>query len=190
MRANMPVNATSSQPAFAGLLPACYAHVGAHMFIALRKLLATILVLVSGVAWCADIESAAPPVEVVRAEFGTFPKAGESGPLFKATRFVPLVPGQSYGWIAIVKPTSEKVRWREEFTLPAAPTVWDGEKLPSTVQSLSADRRTSITEGEAKPVEGAIFNAWSVAPGDPVGSYRIRVFIENRLVGTFDFEVR
>lgn len=159
------------------------------MFIALRDYVATTLILVTGVGWCANA-GAAPPVEVIRAEFGTFPKPGESGPPFTATRFVPLVPGQSYGWIALVKPTSAKVRWREEFTLPAAPTVWGGEKPPDTIQSLSGDRRTSVTEGEATPAKGVIFNSWSVAPGDPTGTYRIRVFIENRLVETFDFDVR
>ena len=74
--------------------------------------------------------------------------------------------------------------------MPAAPSLWGGEKAPSTVQSLSADRRISITEGEATPAQGMIFNAWSVAPGDPAGTYRIRVFIDNRLVETFDFKVK
>ena len=156
----------------------------------LRNFVATTLILLTGVGWCAEVGSAPPPVEILRTEFGTFSQPGESGPPFKATRFVPLVAGQSYGWIAFVKPSSAKVRWREEFTLPAAPSLWGGEKAPSTVQSLSADRRISITEGEAAPAQGMIFNAWSVAPGDPAGTYRIRVFIDNRLVETFDFKVK
>lgn len=159
------------------------------MSMALRNFVATIFMLLAGASWCA--ESGSPPsVEVLRVEFGTFLKPGENGPPFKATRLIPLVAGQSYGWIVFVKTTSAKVRWREEFTLPAAPKVWGGEKPSSTVQSLSADRRTSITEGEATPTRGFILNAWSVAPGDPVGTYRIRVFIDNRLVETFDFEVK
>jgi len=167
-----------------------YPTYGTHMYIALRTLLASTFFFLAGSAWCAEPESSSPAVDVVRAEFGTFPGPGTTETAFTATRVVPLVSGQPYGWIALVKPTQVKVHWREEFTLPAAPDTWAGEAQPNTSQSVSADRRTSITEGEEIPTQGVIMRVWSVAPGDPAGTYRIRVFIENRLIQSFEFEVK
>jgi hypothetical protein len=160
------------------------------MYITLRTLLAASLFFIAGSARCAEPASSSPAIEVVRAEFGTFPKPGTTDTAFTATRSIPLVPGQLYGWIALVKPTQTKVHWREEFTLPAAPETWAGEAQPNTSQSVSEDRRTSITEGEDIPTQGMIMRVWGVAPGDPAGTYRIRVFIENRLVESFVFEVK
>jgi len=134
-------------------------------------------------------KAAAANMAVVRAEFGLFNLPGSGKPAFVATRKVPLVPGQIYGWVVTVNPTQEEVSWREEFTLPGKPVTWGGPD-PNASQTISSDRKTSVKEGKVVPDRGVIANTWTVAPGDPQGRYVIRVFIGNRLARTFEFDVK
>lgn len=131
-------------------------------------------------------EAAEPgSVTVEEAQFGRFTALSGGKVAFVPTDRVPNRPRQSYGWIIRVKTGQKTVHWREEFTLPSAPAHWD-KNAPNV---LSPDRTTSITERTAKPENGMLMNAWSVAPGDPSGKYVMRVYIEGRLVRTFDFTV-
>jgi len=130
------------------------------------------------------------PFQVVSAEFGLLkPAESESeNPEFQSTAKVPLTPGQGYGWIIQLDTTRDTIRWREEFTLPAAPERWGSEETEG-VQVVSGDRKTSVTEREVQPENGLISNFWEVAAGDPQGRYAIRVFVEDTLVATFEFDV-
>jgi len=154
----------------------------------IRFLLA--LLTLAGCAGPAALEQSAAklPIEVVKAEFGLFNALETGRPPFIATPLVPLVVNQAYGWVIVLKTSEKTVRWREEFTLPAAPATWGGPERIGT-RSMSDDGRTTITEREVTLHNGAIFNSWSVAPGDPTGTYRMRVTIEDRLVRTFEFRV-
>ena len=126
-------------------------------------------------------------LQVARAEFGLF-HVDESGKTtFVPSKKVPLSVNQGYGWIVTLKTTQAKVKWREEFTLPAAPTTWgDSAKGSHTV---SPDRKVSITEREVAPEHGVIFNSWAVEAGDPKGRYVIRVTIEKASPIVFEFDV-
>ena len=128
------------------------------------------------------------PVEVVRAAFGLFNRPCTGQPPFVPSGVVPLVPNQAYGWVMILKTDDKTVRWREEFTLPAAPATWGGPE-PLGTRAMSDDGRTTITEREVTPQNGMIFNSWSVAAGDPSGKYRMRVSINGVVVRTFEFQV-
>ena len=153
---------------------------------------AVILAFASPYVFATSVElpkAAAANMEVVRAEFGLFNLPDSGKPAFVATRRVPLVPGQIYGWVVTVKPTQGEVTWREEFTLPGKPATWGGSD-PNASQTISSDRKTSVKEGKVVPDRGVIANTWTVAPGDPQGRYVIRVFIGNRLARTFEFDVK
>ena len=123
---------------------------------------------------CVAAQDSSPRVasfEVVRAEFGLFNALETGRPPFIETPLVPLVVDQSYGWVIVLKTSAKTVRWREEF-----------------IRAMS-DGRATITDREVTLHNGVIFNSWSVAPGDPTGTYRMRVSIEGRLVRTFEFRV-
>lgn len=128
-------------------------------------------------------------VKIINSEFGIFNLGPDGKPVsFTPTKQVPLVVGQPYGWVIYVQPKTQKIRVREEFTLPEAPEIWGGE--PEGTQSLSSDRKVSVIEREADASGGIVTNAWEVAPGDPSGKYRIKVFFNDRLAATFEFIVK
>jgi len=125
--------------------------------------------------------------EVVSADFGLFNTIESNQPLFIPTTKVPLKPSQGYGWIIALRTNKSKIKWREEFTLPASPERWSPEA--DGIQTISPDGKVSVVERETSPRHGMIYNAWLVAPGDPKGLYKIRVFIDNKLVKEFQFTV-
>jgi hypothetical protein len=128
-------------------------------------------------------------VEVINAQFGLFCQSEAGTPSFMPGTAVPLVAGQTYGWVIGLKSDKPAVHWREEFTLPDAPAQW-GSPDGQTELSISADKKVSVVEKDA-PLEagGLILNIWSVAPGDPKGKYSIRVVIDKAVERTFEFNV-
>ncbi len=128
-------------------------------------------------------------VAVVGARFGLFQISSFGLAGFSPAKTVPLKPGQAYGWVIDLKTNQTEVSWKEEFTLPAKPKTWgDPETVGS--RSTSADGRTTTTQRRVSVDGGAIFNAWSVAPGDPAGRYVIRVSVEGLPAQVFEFDVR
>jgi hypothetical protein len=129
----------------------------------------------------------APAVEILDAAFGVFDASSDWPPAFTPAAVVPCLPGQAYGWTLRVKTAQPQVRWREEFTLPAAPRSW-GASDPN--RALSDDARVAVTDRTEAPEDGVIRNIWTVAPGDPKGAYEIKVTVEGVAPVTFRFEVR
>ena len=120
---------------------------------------------------------------VLKAEFGLVSAAG-----FQPSTRVPLKDGQGFGWVIRLDAGNDTIKWREELRLPAAPQTWQADEANAS-HTMSADRRTSILEREARIEDGVIYNFWQITPGDPKGRYTMRVMIEGLLVSTFDFEV-
>jgi hypothetical protein len=127
------------------------------------------------------------PLKVVSAEFGLFDFSDPDNPTYEPADTVPLVPGQAFGWVIQLDTDKETVKWREEFTVPAKPATWGDLDETNT---MSADGRTLTTVKTDTLNDGAIFNAWEIAPGDPAGKYVMRVFVEGELVSTFEFDVQ
>lgn len=127
-------------------------------------------------------------VEIVRSDFGLFGSIPSGDPAFQASRRVPLNEGQGYGWFIELKTSKPKIKWREEFVMPVPPATMEAQG--STVKySLSEDGLTVTTEQEeVVPDSGLIYNVWGVAAGDPKGHHIIRVYVEDKLVRTFEFE--
>ena len=125
-------------------------------------------------------------IKIVKSDFGLLAPSPSGEPVFKVSRRIPLEEGQGYGWFVEIKTSKPKIKWREEFVLPAKPATWDTQG--STAQYfLSKDGRTLITEREVTPVNGIISNTWEVAAGDPKGLYIMRVYIEGKLIQVFEF---
>ncbi len=129
-----------------------------------------------------------PAVRIVEAEFGLLSGLDTLRPTLTPTRTVPLVEGQQYGWRLKVNQRKTQLRWRESFTLPAAPQTW-GETPGSVQQHISADQLTSVTERTEVASTGYLYNFWAVAPGDPAGHYVIKVSIDNGPTEVFEFDV-
>lgn len=130
--------------------------------------------------------NAAPTV--TRAEFGLFFPPSSGKKKFVSSRTVPWVPNQAYGWRLTLKRQPGQMRWREEFVLPAAPSTWGGAMF-GVKQDVSADGKTSVKEGVLQDGENVLTNLWTVAEGDPKGKHVIRVYLDDKLVQTFDFDV-
>lgn len=130
--------------------------------------------------------NAAPTV--LRAEFGLFFPPSSGKKKFVSSRTVPFVPNQAYGWRLTVKREPGQMRWREEYVLPAAPSTW-GSATFGVKQDVSADGKTSVKEGELQDGENTLTNLWTVAEGDPKGKHVIRVYLDDKLVQTFNFQV-
>lgn len=128
-------------------------------------------------------------LEVISSYFGLFNPPSSGKPAFLPSVIVPLVPDQTYGWIIKLRTDRPKIKWCEEFTLPSKPATWGPSESIDT-RNTSSDGRTTTTERTVAPDEGVIFNTWTVAPGDPKGRYVIRVYVEDSLVATFEFDVK
>jgi hypothetical protein len=120
--------------------------------------------------------------------FGIITQNQKGEETFEPTNIVPLVEGQSYGWIIKLSSGHTKVKLKEVFELPASPDTWGGGEA-SGEHEISEDRKVAITEREVDVERGYIQNFWSVAPGDPVGDYVIRVYVNGLLLETFTFRV-
>lgn len=149
-----------------------------------RLILMAALALQTGIS-IASTEKAIPPspFKVLKAEFGVVVPGG-----FQPTTKVPFRDGQSFGWVIQLDTKRDLIRWREELRLPSAPQTWQADEK-SGKHTVSADRRTSTLEREARIENGLIYNFWQVSPGDPKGRYTLRLMLEGMLVSTFEFDV-
>ena len=106
---------------------------------------------------------------------------------FFPTTKVPLKEGDAYGWRITIDNYQGEVKWREVLTLPKYPETWITEDHKNF--SISADGKTAISQRTVIPINGVIENFWTIAAGDPLGKHQIEVYIDERLIGTFVFEI-
>jgi hypothetical protein len=150
-----------------------------------RVFLMAVFALQMGASFAISEKAGPPPAQfkVTKAEFGVIVPGG-----FQPTTKVPLKDGQSFGWVIQLDTQRDLIKWREELRMPAAPKTWQADDK-SGKHTVSADRKTSILEREARIENGLIYNFWQISPGDPKGRYTMRVMLEGMLVSTFDFDV-
>ncbi|MDZ8224405.1 MULTISPECIES: hypothetical protein [unclassified Nostoc] len=126
-------------------------------------------------------------ITVSNTEFGLKRVDSKGNVTILRTTRVPLQQGNAYGWRIKLKDYQGEVKWREVLHLPKPPETWgtdNGEDF-----SISADGTTSVTRRTQSAPNGVIENFWTIAPGDPLGKYRIEVYIDDRLISTFEFEL-
>lgn len=126
-------------------------------------------------------------ITVTNAEFGLKRVDAKGNVTIFQTKTIPLQEGNAYGWRIKLKNYQREVKWREVLRLPKPPETWgtdNGENF-----SISADGTTSVTRRTQSAPDGTIENFWTIAPGDPIGKYKIEVYVDDRLINTFEFEV-
>ena len=139
--------------------------------------------------WSADSDDGAPQVvEVVNTEFGLFTGNQSDGYSFEPATVIPNDVRVSYGWRIKVKTSSQWVRVREEFILPKKPETWGGPSRPDRL--IVDDGRACISKRTQPVVDGVISQIWGLAPGDPNGIYEFKVYVDDKLIGDFKFEVK
>lgn len=124
---------------------------------------------------------------VKKAEFGVLRDDSNSKESFIPTTKVPLKEGKRYGWRIQLKDYKSEVTWREVLRLPKLPNTWStasGENF-----SISADGTEAVTKRTQLANKGVIENFWTVSSGDPTGKHTIAVYVDNRRIGFFEFEV-
>jgi hypothetical protein len=127
------------------------------------------------------------PITVSKAEFGVLRVDSNGKSNFTPTTRILLSQGGKYGWRIQLKDYTGKVTWREVLRLPKRPETWatdDGENF-----SVSADGIESVTKRTQMASDGVIENFWTITPGDPGGKHKIQVYIDERLITSFEFEV-
>ena len=122
---------------------------------------------------------ASGPMIPLAASFGTF----DGDNRFARASRIPKVEGQSFGWRIKTRCTGP-VRFREVMSLPA-PGDWslDPEEQPGT--TISDDQTTTTTIDYAACKQGWVEHVWTVAAGDPAGTYVITVELDGYATQTF-----
>jgi hypothetical protein len=92
-----------------------------------------------------------------------------------------------YEWVVFFETENREVKVRELVELPAAPVSWgDVAALGVTV---AADGRSAVSELSDSIADSQISRRWCVGAGDPLGPYRIRVYLGEQLLEDFQFEM-
>ncbi|WP_319243322.1 hypothetical protein [uncultured Propionivibrio sp.] len=135
---------------------------------------------------CQPLISRASSLEIVDAEFGVFDASRPNEIRFLPTLTVPHRVGQRYGWIIDLNTRQRSVSVREEYLLPS--TVQGGEV--NGVLVIPMERRNQASQRQLVPQEGRIIGEWEIGPGEPPGRRHLQVFVEGRLAGDFEYEVK
>jgi hypothetical protein len=125
----------------------------------------------------APVTVAGPPAPIA-AWFGAW---DEDTGKFERRAKIPKVDGQTFGWRIKTRCTGP-VRFREVMRLPA-PGDWSVEDMPGT--TISDDQTTTTTIDYAACKAGWVEHQWSVAEGDPAGTYVITVQLDGYATQTF-----
>ncbi|NWF60704.1 MAG: hypothetical protein HXY43_15945 [Fischerella sp.] len=129
----------------------------------------------------------AQPIAVNKVEFGVL-RVEKSGKVtLIPTNKVPLQEGTVYGWRVQLRDYQGEVTWREVFQLPQRPETWGTTNTDNF--SLSTDGTAAETKRTDLTKDGVITNSWTIAAGDPMGKHTIEVYIDDRRIAAFEFEV-
>ncbi|MBW4643841.1 MAG: hypothetical protein KME23_12775 [Goleter apudmare HA4340-LM2] len=131
--------------------------------------------------------SNAQAIIVDQAEFGVERVDSPKKVTFIPTIRVPFKEGSRYGWRIKLKEYKGEVTWREVLRLPKRPETWGTTSTENF--SISPNGEEATTKRKVKTIDGVIENFWTVTPGDPAGKHRIEVYVNDRLIGAFDFEI-
>lgn len=131
----------------------------------------------------------APDLTVSKAYFGLFNQNLYGNLEFTPTAAVPHTVGQQYGWVLRVDTSRKTLQWREEITLPAKPGAAPASSTGKTPQG-EENSMVAVNKGESIPEGGIIGSYWVVGEDDPLGTYSLRVYLDDVLVHTFTFQMQ
>ena len=99
------------------------------------------------------------------------------------------VAGDAYGWVAMVKPSSGYVKFREVYELPA-PMKHIEKSTGKHKVTVSNDGKLITVEGEIEGGSNVLGNSsWTVEESDPSGSYTMTLSLNNKEVQRFTYSV-
>lgn len=125
---------------------------------------------------------------VLESDFTISVPNGSGEPVVESTTLVPLLAGTCYNWHLRLGKVKGDVDVTETYTLPAAPETWglsEGSDIVVSDDKLSATSTLSLT-----PEDGWIASGWCVSEGDPEGDYTFEIRSGDKLLETFEFELR
>ena len=109
---------------------------------------------------------------------------------------IPYRLGLRYGWKLTAHTSKSTVRVKEIFKLPGnapwAGNLVDSEKVKNIKQKLSesGDLSEKVSEVKIGPQEETeILQPYWFIEGDPQGTYSISIFVENKFITNFTFQV-
>ena len=126
-------------------------------------------------------------LEVTSAEFGSFAEVGTNNVTFIPSDKLSKKNEITYGWVVRMQPFEGTVTVKDEVETPVV-AQWEFP-ANSDVQ-VSADGNT-VSATQSFPVKGTsfLFHNWSLSQSDPVGTYKTRLYVNNKLVKETSFAV-
>lgn len=115
------------------------------------------------------------------------PRPAGQDDLVESSTLVPLLDGTCYNWHLRLGKVKGAVTITELYTLPAVPATWgvSEDGIVVSDDQLSATSTLTLT-----PEDGWIWSGWCVSDGDPEGPYQFVIKSGDKLLHTFDFEVK
>ncbi|MBW4634964.1 MAG: hypothetical protein KME30_24585 [Iphinoe sp. HA4291-MV1] len=129
----------------------------------------------------------AKTITVKKAEFGVVRDTSSGEETLIPTNKVPFKEGNRYGWRIQLNDHQNEVTWKEVLRLPKLPETWSTRSGENFL--ISADGMEAVTKRTQSAKKGVIKNFWTIASGDPTGKHTIAVYIDDRRIGFFEFEV-
>lgn len=160
------------------------------MMTVLRKMLFLVYGGMATMVFAALLDVTGEPVDVVRAEFGTFDASNPRQMIFDPTRRVPHKEGQRYGWIIEVRTNRPTLSVREEYLLPMAASAQKNTDPISETLNMASQRRNQVSQRQLVPVEGKIYGEWAIGAGEPAGHRHLQVVIEGQVAASFEYDVQ
>ncbi len=158
----------------------------------MRKLLQVIAactaVFVSGASFAAD--AAAPAVEIIDAEFGTFDASDPRQVVFQPTDVVPHRAGQRYGWVIEVRTRLRSLSVREEYLLANPVPAPKPDNPIAANLAIPLERHNQVSQRQLVPVDGRIYGEWEIGPNEPPGHRELQVVVEGVAAARFSYDVR
>jgi len=131
----------------------------------------------------------APDLVVRRVRFGVLESEAGGGEHFRPVTELSAQEGVNYGWIIEVETTRPTLRWQERLRLPEREDDW-GDALDDPDVTLSEDGRSAYSSGSDLVEDGKLQHFyWTLAQGDPAGTYVMDVAVEGYAVAHFEFSV-
>lgn len=126
-------------------------------------------------------------LEVTSAEFGSFAGVGTKSVTFIPSDKLSKRSEITYGWVVRMQPFEGSVTVKDEVETPVV-ARWE---FPANADvQVSADGKT-VSATQSIPVKGTsfLFHNWSLSQSDPVGTYKTRLYVNNKLVKETSFAV-
>jgi len=92
-----------------------------------------------------------------------------------------------YEWVVFFETENREVKVRELVELPAAPASWGD--VAALELDVATDGRSAVSELSDSIADSQVSRRWCVSAGDPLGPYRIRIYLGERLLEDFQFEM-